>query len=64
MFLVFLICTILKVFIEFVTVLFLLFMFWFLDHEAHGNLTPQPGTEPTPLHWKAKSSPLDLQGSP
>ena len=37
--------TILKVFIEFVTVL-LLFMFWFFGSEAGGILAPGLGTEP------------------
>ena len=56
--------TIFKVFIEFVTVLLLLFltslleynclqycfcfMFWFFGHEAHGILAPRPGIEPSP----------------
>ena len=35
--------TILKVFIKFVTILFLL---WFFGHEACGILAPQPGIEP------------------
>ena len=46
--------TILKVFIEFVTIL-LLFMFWFFGHEACGFLVSPPGLEPAPLHWKVKS---------
>ena len=37
-----------KICIEFVTVLFLLFMFWFVSHEACRSLAPQPGMEPTP----------------
>ena len=40
--------TIFKVFIEFVTILLLLFMFWFFGPEACGNSAPQPGIEPTP----------------
>ena len=42
--------TILKVFIEFVTILLLLYVFfWFVGHEACGILAPQPGIEPGPL---------------
>ena len=39
-----------KVFIEFITIFFLCFMFWFFGHEACGILAPQPGIEPTSLH--------------
>ena len=50
--------TIFKVFIEFVTI-WLLFCFWFFDHEACGMLVPGPGVETVciafPLHWKTKS---------
>ena len=37
-----------KVFIEFVTILFLLFLFCFFDPEACGILTPWPGIKPAP----------------
>ena len=37
--------TFFKVFIEFVTILFLLFMLWFFAHEAYGILAPWPGIE-------------------
>ena len=37
-----------KVFIELVTVLLLLFMFWFFGYEAYGILAPWPGIEPIP----------------
>ena len=40
------------------------FLFWFFDCEACRILAPLPGIELAPLHWKAKSSPLDHQGSP
>ena len=40
--------TIFKVFIEFVTPLLLLFMFWFSDSETYGILAPHSGIEPTP----------------
>ena len=57
-FFVFLMWTIFKVFIEFVTI-WLLFCFWFFDHEACGMLVPGPGVETVciafPLHWKTKS---------
>ena len=46
----FLMRTIVKVFIEFVTILLLLFMFWFLGCRACGILTPRPGIQPA-LHW-------------
>ena len=46
--------TILKVFIEFVTVLFLFYGLLFCQ-EACGILAPQSGIEPTTLHWKVKS---------
>ena len=39
-------------------------MFWFCGPEACGILVPQPGIEPTPMHWKVKSQPLNCQGSP
>jgi len=38
--------TVFKVFIEFATILLLLFMFWFFDLEACGMLAPQLGIEP------------------
>ena len=50
----FLMWTIFKVFVEFVTIL-LLFMFWFFSHEACWILAPWPGIQSVPLHWKAKS---------
>ena len=37
-----------KVFIESVTTLFLLFMFWVFGHEACGILVPQPRIKPAP----------------
>ena len=40
------------------------FMFWCLGCEACGILVPDQGSNPHPLHWKAKSQPLDQQGSP
>ena len=45
----FLMWTIVKVFIELVTILLLLFMFWFLGCRACGILTPRPGIQPA-LH--------------
>ena len=29
-------------------------MFWFFGHEACGNLSPQPGIEPTPPALESK----------
>ena len=40
--------TFFEVFIEFVTILFLFFMFWFFGHKACGFSAPQQGTEPAP----------------
>ena len=44
--------TIFKVFIEFVTILF---MFWFFGHEAYGILAPRLGIASHPLKWKVTS---------
>lgn len=56
--------TIFQAFVEFVTVLFLIYvlLFFFL---AARHVDPAP-TElnPSSLHWKVKSCPLDGQGSP
>ena len=42
-----------RVFIEFVTILFLFYVldfgFWIFDAKAHGILAPQPGIKPTLL---------------
>ena len=45
--------TIFKVFIEFVTILLLLLMFWFFGCETCGILAFQLGIKT--LYWKAKS---------
>ena len=37
-----------KVFIEFVTILLLLYVVWFFGYKACGILAPQPGTEHAP----------------
>ena len=39
-------------------------MFWFFSCKACGILAPQPGIKLAPLHWKAKSEPLDYQEVP
>ena len=44
----FLMWTIFKVFIEFVTVLLMFYVFGFFGHEAGGILAPQPGIKPSP----------------
>ena len=55
-FLCFLMQTVFKVFIGFVSILFcFLFLFWFYGHKACGILAPQSGIKPTPLSWKVKS---------
>ena len=46
--------TIFKVFIEFITILLLLFMFWFFSQEACGILAPLPGIKPTPPALEGK----------
>ena len=38
--------TIFKAFIKLVTILLLMFMFWFFGEEARGIFAPQPGIEP------------------
>lgn len=47
----FLMWTIFKVFVEFVTILLLFFVLDF-GLKATEILDPHPGIEPTPLHWK------------
>ena len=37
-----------KAFIQFATILLLLFVFWFFGPEVCGMLAPQPGIEPGP----------------
>ena len=54
----------LKISIEFVTVLFLLFMFWFVSHEACSSLAPQPGMEPTPSVLEDEVSTIGPPGKP
>ena len=51
---VFLVWTVFKVLVKFVTIL-LLFSFLFFFHEACGILTPDQGSDLHPLHWKSKS---------
>ena len=47
--------TIFKVFIDFVTILLLLFMFWFFDRRLHGILAPSQGWNLHTLCWNGKS---------
>ena len=56
--------TILKVFIEFVTILTLLFVFWLFGQEAYGILAPQPGIKLTPHVLEGEVPTIDCQGSP
>ena len=58
-----------KVFIEFVTVMFMDFFFLFIGHEAHGILAPQLGMEPVlPAlesrlnHWTIEEAPFNFGG--
>ena len=51
---VFLVWTVFKVLVKFVTIL-LLFSFLFFFHASCGILTPDQGSDLHPLHWKAKS---------
>ena len=57
----FLMWTIFKVFVEFVTVL-LLFMFWFFGHEACWILVLRPGTQSVPLALEGKVLTTGLPG--
>ena len=43
-----------KVLIEFVTILLLFFVFWFLGSEACGTLAPQPGIKPAPAAFRGE----------
>ena len=47
--------TIFKVFIEFITILLLLFMLWFFSQEPCGILAPLPGIKPTPPALEGKA---------
>ena len=51
-----------KVFIEFVRILFLLFMFYFFVCETWGILAPWPGIEPTPPSLEGQVSNTGLPG--
>ena len=53
-----------EVFIEFVTILFLFFMFWFFGHKACGFSAPQQGIELAPPALEGKVLTTDFQGSP
>ena len=53
----------LKVCTEFIIIL-LPFMFCFLAMRCVGSYFPGQGSNPRPLHWKGKSSPLKHQGNP
>ena len=54
--------TLFKVFIEFVTILFLFFMFWFFGCEARRILAPGPGIEPAPPALEGKVLIVGLPG--
>ena len=58
----FLMWTIYKVFIEFVTILLLFFMFWFFGNEACGILVRQSGIEPAPPALEGKVLTSGLPG--
>ena len=53
-----------KVFIEFVTVLLLLVMFWLFGHEACGISAPQEGIEPSPPALEGEISTTGPSGKP
>ena len=53
----------LEVFIEFVTILLLLFIFLFFSPETW-DLSSQTRDKSNSLHWKTRFQPLDPQGSP
>ena len=52
-----------KVFIESVTLLLLLYG-WFFGHKAQEILVPSSGIEPTHSALEREVYPMDLQGSP
>ena len=61
----FLMWTIFKVFIEFVTTLSPFYVLGFFLAPTHvGSQFPNQESNPHRLHWKAESQPLDRQGSP
>ena len=60
----FLMWAIFKAFIEFVTIMFLCFMFWVFGYESWDFSSPNQGLNLHCLHRKAKSSLLGCQGSP
>ena len=47
---------------EFTTILLVLFMFWFFDHEACGILASQPGMEPTSPALDSEVSTTEVLG--
>ena len=49
---------------EFVTILFLFSVLVLFVWETYESLAPQPGMEPTHLHWKVKSTAGPLEKSP
>ena len=53
----------LKVFIEFVTILLQLFIFWFFSPEMCGILAPKPGIKSDSLHWEGEVSTTGLSGN-
>ena len=53
-----------EVFIEFFTILFLFFMFWFFGHKACGFSAPQQGIEPASPALEGEVLTTALQGSP
>ena len=50
----FLTWTIFKDFFDFVTILLLFYVLAFWPQAWVWDFAPQPGSEPAPLHWKAK----------
>ena len=51
----FLMWTILKVFIEFVIILFMFYVLFFLPRGMRDLSSSDQGLNPSPLHWKEKS---------
>ena len=56
--------TILKIFIELVTILLLVLCFSYLAPRPSGPYLPDQGSNTHPLSWKVKSQALDWQGAP
>ena len=55
---------IIKVFIEFVTILLLFYVIWIFGHQTRGNLVPWPGVNPALSALEGDVLTTGLPGSP